>query len=232
MLKHVLMMGLVGSSLLASCSLTDSPSQKEVFDPLSAGPSDLDFITVSVSQAPCPSDLEPPTDPYRAGAGDTLEVEIAEVEGSLTRSLVMPDGYLYYDAAPGLKVVGKTIPEMEVLLASAVSPFYQNPVVTVRPVILESQRYSMMGQVRTPGLFDLSKPTTLLEGISRAGGLGSISSEQQSGRLADLGRSLLLRNGSVLEVDFEALVRKGDMSQNIYLKSGDFIHIGTRGVDR
>ena len=41
--------------------------------------------------------------------------------------------------------------------------------------------------------------------------------------LADLKHSFIVRNGQLLPVDFEGLLTRGDLSQNIYLQPDDFI---------
>jgi polysaccharide export outer membrane protein len=43
--------------------------------------------------------------------------------------------------------------------------------------------------------------------------------------LADFSHSFVLREGRLLPVDFERLVQHGDLSQNIYLQSGDFVYL-------
>src|SRR5690606_16738918 len=42
---------------------------------------------------------------------------------------------------------------------------------------------------------------------------------------ADLGQSFVIRNGKRLPIDFEALIKGGDMSQNIYLQPDDFVYL-------
>src|SRR5207247_527801 len=42
---------------------------------------------------------------------------------------------------------------------------------------------------------------------------------------ADLDRSFIIRQGRMLPVDFEKLLRTGDMTQNIYLQPDDFVYL-------
>jgi protein involved in polysaccharide export with SLBB domain len=74
---------------------------------------------------------------------------------------------------------------------------------------------------------------TLLEAISQAGGTLNMSSFRQqeatgaaggSDELADLRRSFVLRQGKLLPIDFERLLRQGDLSENIYLQPDDFVY--------
>jgi protein involved in polysaccharide export with SLBB domain len=64
---------------------------------------------------------------------------------------------------------------------------------------------------------------TVLEAISKAGGLFTSRFSGTTEELADLHHSMLIRNGKPLAVDFNRLLREGDMSQNIYLRPNDYI---------
>jgi protein involved in polysaccharide export with SLBB domain len=85
--------------------------------------------------------------------------------------------------------------------------------------------------VQAPGVYPLNGPTTLLEALAGAGGTLSFVGQRElplstaTDELADLQRSFIIRDGHMLPVDFERLMNRGDLSQNIYLKSGDFIYL-------
>jgi protein involved in polysaccharide export with SLBB domain len=71
----------------------------------------------------------------------------------------------------------------------------------------------------------LRQPTTLLEAISQSGGLFTSSFSGTTEELADLSNSIVIRNGDILPVNFERLIKAGDTSQNIYLRHNDFIYL-------
>ena len=139
----------------------------------------------------------------------------------------MPDGMLYYDVAKGINVKGKTISEISTLLSKSLKNDYVDPVVTVNVAKAESQRFWMLGQVQKPGTYPITKPTTLISALSDGGGLLSSpeGTEVNNPDAADLERSILIRNGSLIPVNFESLVREGDMSQNVYVRGGDYIFV-------
>jgi polysaccharide export outer membrane protein len=96
--------------------------------------------------------------------------------------------------------------------------------VTLKSV--SSQQVWMLGRLNTPGVYPLDRPTSLLEAIAGAGGLGDAASESgPRSESADLAHSFLIRDGHLLPVDFQGLVRDGDLSQNVYLHPGDFIFV-------
>lgn len=164
-------------------------------------------------------------EPYRLGPGDVLEIEISEIPGTRTQTFVMPDGMVYYDLAPGIKAEGLTIAEFGELLTEALKNDYIAPLLNITLVSVKSQRYWILGRVYKPGLYPLNQPTTLIEAISQAGGLFSARFGGSTEELADLNNSVLIRNGHMIPVDFEKLIQQGDMSQNVYLRHNDYIHI-------
>lgn len=169
--------------------------------------------------------LQPDNKPYMLGPGDILDIEIAEMSGTLTRTFIMPDGMIYFNLAGGVHAEGLTTSELSKKLQSALKRDYTNPVVNVSLVEVRSNRYWILGRVYNPGLYPLRQPTTLLDAVSQAGGLFSSAFSGTTEELADLTNSIVVRDGEILPVDFEKLIRSGDTSQNIYLKHNDYIYI-------
>lgn len=194
------------------------------------GPPDAknpDFRKLTIERKLDPSLLRPPSGPYRVGPGDTLDIEVAEKVATRQKIKVMPDGMLYYDVADGIQAKGLTLKEISTRLSKLLEEDYVNPVVTVNVADADSQRFWMLGQVRTPGAYPIRKPTSLVDALSLGGGLLSTGEDQEIGNpeAADLDKAILIRNGDLIPVDFEALVRRGDMSQNVYVRGGDYIFV-------
>ena len=137
----------------------------------------------------------------------------------------MPDGMVYYNLAGGVKAEGLTQKQFAERLTSALKKDYARPVVNVSLVEVKSRRFSILGRVFKPGIYSLRQPTTLLEAISQAGGLYTSAYSGQTEELADLSKSVVIRDGKALPVNFEKLVRNGDFSQDIYLRHNDFVFV-------
>jgi protein involved in polysaccharide export with SLBB domain len=96
---------------------------------------------------------------------------------------------------------------------------------------IESKRVWILGRVQAPGVYAMTTTMTVLEAISMAGGSMTLSSYQDlqaagiSEDLADLQHSFVLRQGKLVPVNFERLLKRGDLSQNIYLQPDDFIYL-------
>jgi protein involved in polysaccharide export with SLBB domain len=84
---------------------------------------------------------------------------------------------------------------------------------------------------KAPGVYPLNGPTTLLEALAGAGGTLSFVGQREtplsviSEDLADLEHSFIIRNGHMLPIDFDRLLNRGDLSQNIYVMPDDFIFL-------
>jgi len=185
----------------------------------------LTFTNVKVNRKPDQKLLQVPKEPYILGPGDILEIEIAEVPGTLARTFVMPDGMAYYNLAGGVRAEGLTQKEFATKLTDALKRDYNKPLVNVSLVEVRSRRYWILGRVFKPGLYPLRQPTTLLEAISESGGLFTLAFSGFTEELADLSNSVVIRDGKILPVNFDKLVREGDASQNIYLRHNDYIYL-------
>lgn len=185
----------------------------------------LTFQNVALKRRVDPVLLKPPGETYVLGPGDVLDIEIAEVKGTLARIFVMPDGMVYYNLAGGVRAEGLTLEEFTRKLQQALKKDYTNPQPNVTLVEVRSRRYWMLGRVYNPGLYPLAQPTTLLEAIAKSGGLFSSGFSGTTEELADLANSVVIRDGELLPVDFSALIHGGDTTQNIYLRHNDFIFL-------
>jgi len=183
------------------------------------------FQNVKLDTSIGAADLHPSKEPFRIGVSDGVEIEQLGVSNTRQECRVMPDGMLYYQAIPGLKVTGMTLPELKTKLQTSLLEFYRNPQVSIILRSISSQHIWVLGRVNASGLYPLTGPTTVLEAISRAGGLFTSRFSGTTEELADLRHSFLVRNGEFLPVDFYKLLREGDLSQNVYLHSGDYLYI-------
>jgi protein involved in polysaccharide export with SLBB domain len=87
------------------------------------------------------------------------------------------------------------------------------------------KRLLILGEVRTPGVVSYTGDITLLDAISKA---GSFTND------AVLDKIFIVRGNinkpEVVEANLKALVKKGDLTQNITLESGDIIYIPRRFI--
>jgi len=178
-----------------------------------------------------PAWLKTPAEPFTLGPGDRLEIEMIGDPLSRTTTTVAPDGKVYFNLLPGIDVWGRTLAQAKEALEKELSQYMrQQPQISLVLRAVESKRIWILGRVQAPGVYPMAAPTTLLEAVSLAGGTMSLSTFQSQSsagigeELADLKRSFVIRQGKLLPIDFERLLTRGDLSQNIFLQPDDFIY--------
>ena len=186
-----------------------------------------------------PALLQPGDTVFRLGPGDQLDLEVLGDTSTRASATVGPDGKIYYYMLPGLDVWGLTLPEARARLGDELRKYIrEKPVVSLTLRVVASQRVWVLGRVNSPGIYTLAGPTTLLDAVAQAGGLSSSSPfaalaasagvnlpAGNTSEAADLSRSFIIRQGRVLPVDFQQLLRDGALSQNVYLQPDDFIFL-------
>jgi protein involved in polysaccharide export with SLBB domain len=189
-----------------------------------------DFETVSLNRLD-PALFRQSNASFTIGPGDRIEVELMDDATSRTDVTVGPDGKIYYNLLPGIDVWGMTLAQVGEALQKGLSQFVREPPrVAVSLKTVESRRFWILGRVQSPGVYNMTNATTLLEAIAIAGGSATLAGAKDivgvggNEDLADLRHTFIVRQGKILPVDFEALITGGDLSQNVYLEPDDFIY--------
>src|ERR1700722_838608 len=177
-----------------------------------------------------PAWLQPAQELFTLGPGDRVEIETLGEVPSKNTTIVGPDGKLYYDLLPGLDVWGLTLAQTKALIEKGFTQYVRNPPkVSVILREVASRHVWILGRVQVPGVYPMTGPMTLLEAVAMAGGTMSMTSyrdQEAAGvgeEVADLKHSFVVRQGKCLPVNFRRLLIDGDLSQNIYLESDDFV---------
>jgi len=162
-----------------------------------------------------PDPTKPPEEFYLIGAGDTLNINVWK-EPTLSGTVkVRPDGYITLPLINEVQVAGQTTANLRKTLEDKYKEFTTDPFVTIRVEAIASSEVFVVGQVGKPGAFPLSGNETLLQLLTRAGGLGVFADRSNI--------RVVRRDGSrVTEytVDYDAII-KGDLKQDVLLRPGD-----------
>ena len=193
------------------------------FDPRSS--KEQAFEEFSSTNTIHPAWLKPTASEFRLGPGDKVDVELLGNGEGPQPALVGPDGKIYFNLIPGLKVWGLTLAQTRDSLQEQLSHFYKSPRVSVTLREVRSARVWVLGRLNTPGIYPLETPMTVVDAIARAGGLYTAQFTGTTEELADLRHSFLLRHGKFLPVNFSRLIHDGDLSQNVYLEPDDFVYL-------
>jgi polysaccharide export outer membrane protein len=113
---------------------------------------------------------------YRVGPLDVLEVEVFGA-ADLTRSVrVTEGGEITLPLIGRVRAAGQTVSELEAEIARRLEENYlENPQVTVFVKEYMSQRVTVEGAVREPGIYSLTGRTSLLQVIALSNGLDELA---------------------------------------------------------
>ena len=155
---------------------------------------------------------------HRIMPGDTIHVTIWEIDQPKEFDVkVKKNGTIDLMFITGLTVAGLTEGELNGYLAKEVSVYYVNPRLTAS---LSAKVY-VLGEVNNPGVYELDKGQSLVSVLTAAGG---------PTRAAKLRNTLVIRGDynntpTVIVANTSRILRKGDLSENVMLESGDIIYV-------
>jgi len=184
-----------------SAPVQTAPSQSTPKDPTKTS-------TVPGAGAPVDSSK------YKIGPGDVLLIRVWDENAFTGPVAVHEDGKITLLLVGDLNVGGKTPIEAQGIVADALRKYVHNPLVTVTVQDVGSKRYFLDGLANRPGEYPLVTPTTVLEAISRAGGLNEFANTK---------KIYILRGNKQIRFNYHDVIRGKNMDQNILLQSGDHI---------
>jgi polysaccharide export outer membrane protein len=154
---------------------------------------------------------------YRVGSGDIVLIQVygeADLSGSFP---VDPAGAVIIPLVGAVKVGGLTADCISVRVTEALADGYlRDPDVTVSLDGYRSQPVSVLGAVKNPGLYYLDGPTTVLQMLSKAGGVSSTGVDAL--RLTRAGN-----DNDVIQIPYEPLLAEG--RENLTLGAGDVLFV-------
>ena len=162
---------------------------------------------------------------YLVGPGDVLSIAVYDNDDLKTKVRVASNGTIVMPLLGQVTVNKMTVSAISEKISSLLADGYiVNPQVNVFVDEFRSKKVVVLGNVRNPGLIELSGPTTFLELVSKAGGF-----DKDAGETATI-----KRNGSdkdnVIVINLVSLVRGGDLSQNIQINDEDTVYISGAGM--
>ena len=167
--------------------------------------------------ADTPDPAKPPDEFYVIGPGDALEIVLWK-EPTLSGPVkVRPDGFITLPLINEVQAVGMTTGQLRKILEDKYREFVASPFVTIRVAGITSSEIFLIGQVNKAGAYPATGNDTILQLLTRAGGLTIFADRHDIKIVRRAG-------GKVTEyiVDYDAIV-KGDLKQDILLRPGDRI---------
>jgi len=132
-----------------------------------------------------------------------------------------------------INVKGMSIRQLESTITGPLAKnYFVNPQVNIRVKEYHSLHYYISGAVKSPGMYEMSSETSLMELLAKAGGVlpergnvvyvlrESLEKIQEGEKIEDF-----LLQKDPIKIDLKRLLDLGDMSYNIVLQPGDVIYI-------
>jgi len=164
-----------------------------------------------------PDPAKPPEEFYVVGPGDVLNVTLWKEPGLSGTVTVRPDGFITLPLVNEVQVVGLTTEKLRATIEQKYREYVTDAYVTVRIEKIASSEIFLIGEVGNPGAFVATGNDTVLQLLTRAGGLTPFASRHKI--------RILRRSGDKVTeyvVDYDAIV-DGDLKQDILLRPGDRI---------
>lgn len=126
-------------------------------------------------------------------------------------------------------VVGMTLTQLADYLKKLYSTVFDKPIVITSLVQSNSRQYTMMGQVKSPGLFHLDYPITVVKAVAKAGGLTEWANSevtiirQQNEPMGKEGPAKGAQKGQRLTFDYDDFLNGKNIEKNILLEPGDVV---------
>lgn len=154
------------------------------------------------------------------GAGDTLEISVYRNQDLNKSVKINPSGKIMFPLIGDVDAAGKGLFKLRNELQERLSKYIVDPQVTVNVTSIQSQKVMVLGEVSNPGVLTLDNELSIMEAISKAGGMTSD---------AKLSNVLLIRRGNnkpdVISLDLKKAFKNGDLSHNMVLQSGDIVYL-------
>jgi polysaccharide export outer membrane protein len=154
---------------------------------------------------------------YVIGPMDVLEVLFWKDKDLSAEVIVRPDGKITLPLINELQAGGVTPEQLRTAILEQAQRYVEDPSVVVRVKEIKSRQVYILGEVAKPGTYPLGGPTSVLQLIATAGGFNEFAST---------GDIVVIRGAADgpnrIRFNYKDVV-KGDLTQNIELKSGDTV---------
>ena len=150
--------------------------------------------------------------------GDQLSVAVFGDSTLTQTTMVLSDGSVDYPLIGRVPVAGKSPDQAAAVLASHMREYVRHPVVSVQITQLGQPNVLVLGDVKTPGKYQLRSDARLTDAIAAAGGLANMNGAFPDARVEDA-------NGAVSTVSLENLLQRGDSSLDSHLAEGSIVYV-------
>ena len=162
---------------------------------------------------------------YRLRQGDELTIQVVQQADLGTRNgndimyAVRPDGYVSFPMVGPVKADGLTVDEFTAELQQGLSRYIINPDITVNVTKLGGIRVYVFGEINRPGVYTLTKSSTVIDAIGAAGSFNWDTAKK---------KIYLIHQDNPekpIPINLNRILQTGDMSENYIMREGDVLYL-------
>src|SRR5215217_5149874 len=160
------------------------------------------------------------TPEYLIGPEDILEITVWKNADLSKQVQVRPDGRISLPLLGDILAVAKTPTQLSDEISAGLRSYMENPTISILVKEVNSYQLYVLGEVNKPGKYPLKSKTTLLQGITVAGGFTGNAARNKIVvfRFSKDGEGL-----AKLKASYDDIVVRDGSIQNIELMPGDQI---------
>jgi polysaccharide export outer membrane protein len=155
---------------------------------------------------------------YVIGPEDILKIYVWKHDGISVTVPVRSDGKISIPLITDIEAAGLTPNVLKNEIAKRLSKYIEQPTVSVIVGQINSQKISISGQVKSPGIYKIYNEINVIEAISLGGGFTDF---------ADTSKVRIIRkyygSSKIYQINYDAIISGEDINQNIMLCPGDSI---------
>jgi len=156
---------------------------------------------------------------YKIGPGDILEISVYGEESLNRKDLVVrPDGKISFPLVGDVLVGNLTTSQAKEAVEQSLHEYIPEAVAAVSIMQLGSLQYYVVGKVNKPGMYNVSKPLTVLQALAMAGGLTAFAQESNIVILRNSGKET-----ARLPFNYKKIKKGRNVEENITLERGDVV---------
>ena len=168
--------------------------------------------------------------------GDSLSISVLQ-DPKLDRNVIVdPSGEIAFPLAGHIRARGLTPQALENILKAKLKGNYKDENLDVTVAVVNSPKdipeedlkpkIFITGEVSRPGSYVVRQPTTLMQAIALAGGVGPFAAKQR----IQVRRRGVGGDETIFMFNYKAYEAGADLEGNIRLRAGDVIMVPERGL--
>jgi polysaccharide export outer membrane protein len=155
---------------------------------------------------------------YLVKPGDTLEISVWKEPDLQRQVLVRPDGAFSFPLVGEVDARGKTVADLNKLVAERLTKYISGAVVTIAVQEIKGNKIFVLGQVNKPGEFIVNPSVNIMQALSMAGGMTAFAATNDIIVLRGQGKEQ-----TAMAFRYPEVVRGRRLETNIELIAGDIV---------